>query len=309
MLGILKAGAAYLPLDPAYPAERLAFLLADGGARVAVAHRAPPCAARRTARRRSGGGLPRSRRRGAGGRERRGSRAGRCRSERGRGLRHLHLRLDRPAQGRGGDATPTSSRLFAATDAWFGFGAARRLDAVPLLRLRLLGLGDLGRAALRRPAGGGALLGQPLARGVPRAAAPERVTVLNQTPSAFRQLLRAGGGARGLRRRLRAALRDLRRRGARPRRARALVRAATAAQAHRPGQHVRHHRDHGARHLAAGRARPTSRRRISADRRADPGPRRSICSTAMAAWCPSASPARCTSAAPAWRAATSAGRS
>ena len=39
LLGILKAGAAYVPLDPSYPGERLAFILKDSGARVAVAER------------------------------------------------------------------------------------------------------------------------------------------------------------------------------------------------------------------------------------------------------------------------------
>ncbi len=34
LLGILKAGAAYVPLDPSYPTERLAFMLEDSGAGV-----------------------------------------------------------------------------------------------------------------------------------------------------------------------------------------------------------------------------------------------------------------------------------
>jgi amino acid adenylation domain-containing protein len=36
LLGILKAGAAYLPLDPAYPRQRLAFMLEDAGVRTLV---------------------------------------------------------------------------------------------------------------------------------------------------------------------------------------------------------------------------------------------------------------------------------
>ena len=36
MLAVWKAGGVYLPLDPGYPAERLAFMIADSGARVLV---------------------------------------------------------------------------------------------------------------------------------------------------------------------------------------------------------------------------------------------------------------------------------
>lgn len=39
LLGILKAGGAFLPLDPGYPSERLAFMLEDSGAPVLVTER------------------------------------------------------------------------------------------------------------------------------------------------------------------------------------------------------------------------------------------------------------------------------
>ncbi len=42
LLAVLKAGAAYLPLDPSYPADRLRYMLADSGARLIVSHGALP---------------------------------------------------------------------------------------------------------------------------------------------------------------------------------------------------------------------------------------------------------------------------
>ncbi|WP_033821700.1 amino acid adenylation domain-containing protein, partial [Kitasatospora sp. MBT63] len=42
LLAVLRTGAAYLPLDPAHPAARLAFLLADSGADLLLTDRRPP---------------------------------------------------------------------------------------------------------------------------------------------------------------------------------------------------------------------------------------------------------------------------
>ena len=39
LLAVLKAGGAYLPLDPQYPRERIAFMLEDAGARLLLTRR------------------------------------------------------------------------------------------------------------------------------------------------------------------------------------------------------------------------------------------------------------------------------
>ena len=162
LLGILKAGGAYLPLDPAYPKERVAFMLEDS--RVARGGHATE----------SGG-----RSRGHGGdtgccwtsRSRRADDESRRRCRQPSDLAYVIYTSGSTGKPKGALITHCNvTRLFDATDAWFGFDRARCLDAVSLLRLRLLGVGAVGRAALRRPPGRRPVLGQPLARGLPRAA-------------------------------------------------------------------------------------------------------------------------------------------
>ncbi len=40
LLGILKAGAAYVPIDPEYPADRCSFILTDAGAPILLTNQA-----------------------------------------------------------------------------------------------------------------------------------------------------------------------------------------------------------------------------------------------------------------------------
>ena len=42
ILGILKSGAAYIPMDPEYPADRVAFTLNDAGASLLIASSMTP---------------------------------------------------------------------------------------------------------------------------------------------------------------------------------------------------------------------------------------------------------------------------
>ena len=98
LLGILKAGAAYLPLDPNYPRERLSFMLSDAGARLLITQqgligRLPEAtlggSSRGAARRRLAADRAHARNRAC-----RGARSAQP------GLRDLHLRIHRNAKSR-----------------------------------------------------------------------------------------------------------------------------------------------------------------------------------------------------------------
>ncbi len=333
ILGILEAGAAYLPLDPKAPADRLAFMIRDSGAPIVLAGSGleESLAALEEGADGAGdlGGAGQGREAGAPAprvlrldrleeaeEAGTGGSAGADRSPL-LGLRHLYLGLHRPAQGLAHlpRERPAAVRRHGGVVRFQPRRRGRRgLEPVPLLRLRLLGLGALGAARPRRPPGARALLDQPLSGGLPGAARP-RAGDHPQPDAVGLQAARRGGGRRSGRSGRGGSGAGpgdggVRRRGARAGVARALGRPPRRPAA-AADQHVRHHRDHGPRHLPADRPRWTWRAtgRGSGARRARSGCRsrtsRSTCSTPGAPWCRWAFPARSTSAAPASPAATS----
>ncbi len=183
VLGTLRAGGAYLPLDPVYPPERLAYMLVDSGARVVVTTEAlrdrlpadgPRVVsldrdARAIARRQVVAPV-------------RGAAAG--------DLAYVIYTSGSTGRPKGVMVTHTNAmRLLAATDPWFGFG----LDDVWTLFHSAafdFSVWELWGAL----AYGGRLVVVPywISRSPDqfcRLLAEQRVTVLNQTPSAFRQLM------------------------------------------------------------------------------------------------------------------------
>ncbi|HEX6042795.1 amino acid adenylation domain-containing protein, partial [Longimicrobium sp.] len=189
ILGILKAGAAYLPLDPAYPDDRLAYMLDDSGARLVVttADAAPRLPAGIEQVRMDEAEADRS-----------GS-APFVPAEPGPdALAYVIYTSGSTGRPKGVMVTHASVvRLFAATDRWFEFGAE---DVWTLFHAYAFDFSvwEIWGALLH----GGRLVVVPhdVSRDPARFLAlleSERVTVLNQTPSAFRQLIRADGEAGG----------------------------------------------------------------------------------------------------------------
>ncbi|HEV7518199.1 MAG TPA: amino acid adenylation domain-containing protein, partial [Thermoanaerobaculia bacterium] len=184
ILAVLRAGAAYVPLDPAYPVDRLTFMLADSGARVLVTEAAllsvltsPEGLAVVVLESLEAGLL-----------DRRGAAAGG-----GAGsadLAYVIYTSGSTGRPKGVGVTHGNAvRLFTATEGWFGFGPA---DAWTLFHSYAFDFSvwELWGAL----AYGGRLVIVPyeVSRTPPAfrdLLAQEGVTVLNQTPSAFRQLL------------------------------------------------------------------------------------------------------------------------
>jgi amino acid adenylation domain-containing protein len=185
ILGVLKSGAGYLPLDPSYPADRLAFMLADAAPSVVItastlanrvpASGAPTILVDQPAR----GGDDASER-------------NPCCDVQPHHLAYVIYTSGSTGRPKGVMVTHRNvSRLFDSTDGWFGFGAR---DVWTLFHSYAFDFSvwELWGAL----AYGGRLVVVPyVVSRSPEAfldlLRTEGVTVLNQTPSAFRPLMAA----------------------------------------------------------------------------------------------------------------------
>ena len=187
LLGILKAGGGYLPIDPVYPDDRIAFMLEDSGAAMVVSHRplGPrlPGSAKvlllddHDALSREPEGDPRS-------------------AVRPDNLAYVIYTSGSTGKPKGVQVEHRQGvRLFSATDAWFHFGPE---DVWTLFHSIAFDFSvwELWGALLY----GGRLVVVPYVvsrspESFHELVAREGVTVLNQTPAAFRTFVRADESA------------------------------------------------------------------------------------------------------------------
>ncbi len=187
LLGVLKAGGAYVPIDLVHPPDRLAFLLADSGVPVVLTRSSlladlPPTGARVVCLDRiEDGDAP--------------DEAPPGDEVRGEDLAYVIYTSGSTGRPKGVEVTHANvARLFSSTRRWFDFSED---DVWTMFHSFAFDFSvwEIWGALLH----GGRLVVVP--RDVSRSPdafrdllRDERVTVLNQTPSAFRQLIRADEG-------------------------------------------------------------------------------------------------------------------
>ena len=246
LLAVLKSGAAYLPVDPGYPGDRVAYLLRDAQASLLVCDRSlgAGVAAR---------GMPRLVVGDEAAEAVVAGLAGTAVGDRDRSGPLLAGHAAYVIYTSGSTGRPKGvvvphgnvSRLISAIADRLGFGPG---DAWTLFHSCAFDFSVWEMWGALATGGRLVVVPRPVSRSAPefrKLLAREQVTVLSQTPSAFYPLMDSWGEGPA-----RRALRDLRRRGAGLCPGGALGPVGPRSSA--PGEHVRDHRDDGSRDLARG---------------------------------------------------------